>query len=119
MTHSSPPRRSSEFLCASLLAHVRRRSPHASAPGAHEQNDRCDGATGGLSHDAGGDVLAGSVDPHPRNLASPTTAGARRERAILADLIAAIDPANTPATAAPLLAECRPPPRLRPPSTTE
>lgn len=51
--------------------------------------------------------MAGAGDPHPRNLASPTSAGARRQRAILADLIAAIDPDNSGAVAEALLAEHR------------
>lgn len=51
--------------------------------------------------------MAGACDPHPRNLASPASAGARRQRAILANLVAAIDPDNSREVADALLAEHR------------
>lgn len=51
--------------------------------------------------------MASASDPHPRNLASPTTAGTRRQRAILAKLVAVIDPDNCESLAEQLLAEHR------------
>src|SRR3546814_11823318 len=49
--------------------------------------------------------LAGSADPHPRNLAAPATPGARRQRAVLVHLVASIDPENSQSIAETLLAE--------------
>lgn len=51
--------------------------------------------------------MARSRDPHPRNLASPATASARRQRAVLANLVAVIEPDNGAAIADALLAEHR------------
>lgn len=49
--------------------------------------------------------MAGPGDPHPRNLASPASAGARSQRAILAQFVATLDPDNSEAIAGTLLAE--------------
>lgn len=51
--------------------------------------------------------MAGPGDSHPRNLASPASAGARRQRAVLANLVAVIEPDNSAAIAEALLAEHR------------
>lgn len=51
--------------------------------------------------------MGSAAAPHPRNLAASTSAGARRERARLAGLIAVIDPERSEAIAEALLAEHR------------
>lgn len=94
-------------LRASFLADGRRRSAHPAASSAHEPFLRSGDASSGLPYDAGFLLLARSAYTHPRNLAAPSAFAARRQRSVLANLLASVDPENSWIIAERLLGEFR------------